>query len=129
MSVLKAIGALIAALVVWFVVATIIDRTVRAAWPAYAVAEPLLIFTLPMKIYRLTLGAVSTVVAAVAARRMSVARWLPWALGCALILLFLPEHYKIWSRLPAWYHLTFLGYLIPLALLGARLRFASAKSA
>lgn len=124
MSVLKAIGALIAALVVWFVVATIIDRSVRVAWPAYALTERLLVFTLPMKIYRLVLGAVCTVVAALAARRMNAARWLPLAFGFALILLFLPEHIRIWSRLPAWYHVTFLGYLIPLAVLGARLRSA-----
>jgi len=122
MSILKAIGALIVALLVWFVVATAIHRLACVLWPAYAQATPLLAFTLPMKIFRLSLGAISTVIAAAAARRMSAAPWLPAALGCALLVLFLPEHYKIWSRLPVWYHLTFLCSLIPLAFLGARLR-------
>jgi hypothetical protein len=121
MSILRGIGALIVALVVWFVVATAIHRLMCALWPAYAVATPLLNFTLPMKIARLSLGAASTLIAAATARRLSAASWLPVVLGCALLVLFLPEHYRIWNRLPVWYHLTFLCSLIPLALLGARL--------
>src|ERR1700757_3279594 len=120
-STLKGIGALIVALVVWFVVATIVHRIMCMLWPAYAQATPLLTFTLPMKIARLSLGALSTLIAAASARRLSAARWLPLVLGCALLVLFLPEHYKLWSRLPVWYHLTFLCSLIPLTLLGARL--------
>jgi hypothetical protein len=125
-STLKGIGALIAALVVWFVVATIVHRLMCMLWPAYAQATPLLTFTLPMKIARLSLGALSTLVAAATARRLSTARWLPLVLGCALLVLFLPEHYRIWDRLPVWYHLTFLCSLIPLTLLGARLQSVKA---
>jgi hypothetical protein len=120
-AILKGIGALVVALVVWFVVATVIHRLMCALWPAYALATPLLDFTLPMKIARLSLGALSTLMAAAAARRMSAAPWLPFVLGCALLVVFLPEHYRLWNRFPVWYHLTFLGSLIPLALLGNRL--------
>jgi hypothetical protein len=74
-----------------------------------------------MKIARLSLGAASTLIAAATARRLSAASWLPVVLGCALLVLFLPEHYRLWNRLPLWYHLTFLCSLVPLALLGARL--------
>jgi len=126
-STLKGIGAFVVALVVWFVVATIVHRLMCALWPAYALATPLLTFTLPMKIARLLLGALSTLVAAATARRLSAARWLPLVLGCALLLLFLPEHYRIWDRLPVWYHLTFLCSLIPLTLLGARLQSVKAS--
>ena len=126
-STLKGIGAFVVALVVWFVVATIVHRTMCALWPAYALATPLLTFTLPMKVARLSLGALSTLIAAATARRLSAARWLPLVLGCALLLLFLPEHYRIWNRLPVWYHLTFLCSLIPLTLLGARLQSVKAS--
>jgi hypothetical protein len=126
-STLKGIGAFVVALVVWFVVATIVHRLMCALWPAYALATPLLTFTLPMKIARLLLGALSTLVAAATARRLSAARWLPLVLGCALLLLFLREHYRIWDRLPVWYHLTFLCSLIPLTLLGARLQSVKAS--
>jgi hypothetical protein len=91
------------------------------AWPAYAVATSTLSFTLPMKIARLALSTLCTLLAGAIARRLSPARWLPVAVGCVLIVLFLPEHYLIWSHLPVWYHLTFLGSLIPLAVIGSRL--------
>ena len=120
-AILRGIGALIAALVVWFVVATAIHRLMCVLWPAYAIATPLLAFTLPMKIARLSLGVLCTLLAGATARRLSPARWLPIAVGCALVMLFAPAHYRIWDRLPVWYHLTFLGSLIPLAVLGARL--------
>ena len=120
-TILRGIGALIAAIVLWFVVATAGHRLMCALWPAYAGATPLLSFTLPMKLARLLLSTVCTLIAGAAARRMSLARWLPVTLGCALIALFAPEHYKIWDRLPVWYHLTFLCSLIPLTVLGARL--------
>jgi hypothetical protein len=124
-SIFKGVGALIVALVVWFVVATLVHRLMCMLWPAYAQATPLLTFTLPVKIARLSLGALSTLIAAASARRLSAARWLPLVLGCALLALFVPEHYRLWNRLPVWYHLTFLCSLIPLALLGAR--FQSVK--
>jgi len=117
----RGIGVLIGAIIVWLVVATIGHRLMCAVWPAYAAATPLLVFTLPMKLARLALSTVSTLIAAAAASRLSTARWLPVALGCTLIALFLPEHYRIWHRLPVWYHLTFLCSLIPLTILGARI--------
>lgn len=118
---LRGIGALIAAIVLWMVVATVVHRVMCVAWPAYAVATPTLSFTLPMKIARLALSTLCTLLAGAMARRLSPARWLPVAVGCVLIALFLPEHYLIWSHLPVWYHLTFLGSLIPLAVIGSRL--------
>jgi hypothetical protein len=121
LRVLRGIGVLFAAIVLWFVVATAIHRLACLFWPAYAAATPLLSFTLPMKLFRLSLGAVCTLASGAAARRLSNARWLPVALGAALVALFAPEHYRIWHQLPVWYHLTFLFSLIPFAVLGAGL--------
>jgi hypothetical protein len=117
----RAFGALIAALILWTVVATAGHRLACGLWPGYATGTPLLSFTLPMKIFRLSLGAFSTLAAGAVARRISPARWIPVALGCVLVVLFLPEHYKLWYRFPVWYHLAFLCTLIPLAVIGARL--------
>ena len=118
---LRAFGALITGIILWAVVATAVHRLAFVLWPEYAVATPLLAFTLPMKIFRLLLGGISTLAAGAVVRHISPARWVPLALGCVLVALFLPEHYKLWNRFPVWYHLTFLCSLIPLALLGARL--------
>jgi len=118
---LRAIGVLFLALIVWMVVATAGHRLMFVVWPAYAEATPLFSFTLAMKVFRLSLGAVSTLAAAAVARRLSAAPWLPVALGCLLVALFVPQHYFLWSRFPVWYHVTFLASLIPLTVLGARI--------
>jgi hypothetical protein len=46
-----------------------------------------------------------------------------------MLALFTPVHIQIWSRLPVWYHLFFLGTLAPLAALGAWCRGAFRPSA
>jgi len=118
---LRAIGAVLAAVVLWLIVATVIHRLMCVVWPAYAVATPLLAFTLSMKLARLSLSTFCTLLAGFAANRISNARGIAVAVGCVLVLLFLPEHYRIWDRFPVWYHLTFLSSLIPLSVIGARL--------
>jgi uncharacterized protein (DUF983 family) len=45
-----------------------------------------------------------------------------------LLAIFLPAHYRLWEKFPLWYHLTFLGSLILLTLLGARLKSLVLKS-
>jgi len=118
---LRGIGVVILTVLLWFVLATAIHRLMCVMWPAYAVATPLLAFTLPMKIARLLLSTVCTLIAGAIGQRLSRVSWVPIALGCVLILVFLPVHYRLWDRFPAWYHLTFLGSLIPLAMIGAHL--------
>jgi len=38
-----------------------------------------------------------------------------------VLAMFLPFHIAIWSKFPAWYHLTFLLTIIPAVLVGALL--------
>ena len=46
-----------------------------------------------------------------------------FTLGMQVLLLiaFVPVHVQLWSLFPFWYHLVFLGTLVPLMLLGSRL--------
>ena len=75
-----------------------------------------------MKIARLTLAIVSSLAAGFLTRVIAPAsRGAPWIVGAILLLLFLPVHIKIGSRLPLWYHLFFLLTLAPLVALGAEL--------
>ena len=116
----KTIGAAIAALVTWFVVATVLNLALRAWWPHYHEAEIAFNFTFAMKLARLVLGAISSlgagfVAAWIAKGRMSAAT----LTGIVLLGLFIPGHYRIWSKFPVWYHLTFLVSLLPITLLGA----------
>ncbi len=114
--------ALVAALVSWIVVATLLDMLLRHLLTGYRAAEPTLDFTVGMMLARLVLAALSSLVAG------AVAAWVapadhrpPWIAGLILLAMFLPEHVKIWHSLPVWYHLTFLVTLVPLVMLGARL--------
>jgi hypothetical protein len=38
-----------------------------------------------------------------------------------LLALFVPFHLGLWARFPVWYHIVFLGSLVPLVVLGAKL--------
>jgi hypothetical protein len=114
--------AAVAGFVAWFVVATVLDRALRLAWPGYAEGLPTFSFTLGMLAARLAEGAASTVAAGVVGAwigRRDVAPAI--GAGVLLLLLFVPTHAMLWSRFPIWYHLSFLGSLVPLTLLGARL--------
>jgi hypothetical protein len=58
-AIFKTVGAVIAALVTWFFVATVLNLALRAWWPHYHEAETAFNFTLAMKLARLVLGAIS----------------------------------------------------------------------
>jgi len=124
----KTIGAAIAALVTWFVVATVLNLALRAWWPHYHEAETAFNFTSAMKLARLFLGAISTLSAGFVAAWIGKSRMGSATLaGIALLCLFIPGHYRIWDKFPVWYHLTFLVSLLPLTLLGATLNHKAGR--
>jgi hypothetical protein len=119
---LRTVAGIVAGLIVWFVVATIVNLAFRALWPGYAEVEGAMRFTLAMMFARLLLGALSSLCAG-----FSVA-WITKGngkaakiLGVLLTAMFVPVHYGLWDKFPLWYHLAFLVSLFPLTLLGARL--------
>ena len=127
----RSILAVVAGLGLWVVVATVINLGLRARLAGYALAEPTMSFTLGMKIARLMLGALASLVAGAATGLIAPSRTsLPWVLGVIILAAFIPEHVQIWAKFPVWYHLVFLGTLVPLVVLGAALtRSRSHKSA
>jgi len=89
----------------------------------YAVAEPAMAFTLAMKWGRLTLAIIASLVTGLVVASLAPAnKRLPLILGTALLGVFIPVHYGLWDKFPLWYHLVFLGSLIPAVLAGARVR-------
>lgn len=115
----RIIGAIVAGLIAWAVIVTLLNFGLRAAIPGYHAAEPVMHFTLIMKIARLAIAALTSlfagaVVGLIAPRN----RLAPWICGLVVLLLFLPEHIRIWDQLPVWYHLSFLIPLIPLVAAG-----------
>jgi hypothetical protein len=121
-AIFKTVGAVIAAIVTWFFVATVLNLALRAWWPHYHEAETAFNFTFTMKLARLVLGAISCLGAGfVAAWIGRVGMRTATLTGIVLLVLFIPGHYRIWDKFPVWYHLTFLVSLLPLTLLGAAL--------
>jgi hypothetical protein len=118
----RAILAFISAAVVWVLVVSVLDRALRFIIPGYAVAEPRMAFTLGMMAARLIIAALTSLAAgAVTAVVAPASPSVPWVLGVVMLLLFIPDHLRLWSVFPLWYHLTFLVTLVPLVVLGARL--------
>jgi hypothetical protein len=120
---LRILAGAIAGVVVWVVVATILDFGLRFGWHDYAAVEKAMAFTLPMMVARLTESGISSVIGGMAAATVGRNRLRP-ALGAGIILLlpFAYYHYFVlWAKFPLWYHLTFLSSLIMLSVLGGYL--------
>src|SRR6266567_9495738 len=114
--------SIVAGLVAWTVIVTLLNFGLRAAIPDYHAAEATLQFTMAMKIGRLSEAALTSVAAgAVVGWIAPSRRWAPWAVGLIVLAMFLPVHVSIWNKFPAWYHLAFLVPLAPLVVLGASL--------
>ena len=125
----RAVAAIVAGLVAWAVVVTILNFGLRAAIPGYHEAEATLQSTTAMKIGRLTEAALASLAAgAVVALIAPAKKWAPWLVGLIVLAMFLPVHVKLWHAFPVWYHLSFLVPLVPLVALGAALAKGSAAA-
>lgn len=123
----RAILAFIVGAVVWVLVVSLLDRALRFVIPGYAAAEPRMAFTVGMMAARLIIAAITSLAAGAATAVIAPASPpVPWVLGVVMLLVFIPDHLRLWSLFPLWYHLTFLVTLVPLVVLGARLRQAAA---
>lgn len=112
----------VAGLAAWVTIAAGAGVIMRGAWPEYATVADAMTFTLPMMVARLAIGALATLaaglIAAVIARQSALASLIP---GVLLLAVFIPQHITLWDKFPVWYHLTFLGSLVPLTHLGGKI--------
>lgn len=118
----RAILAFAAGLVIWIVVVSVLDRSLRVLLAGYALAEPTMSFTVGMLVARLTIATLTSLIAGVIAGWIAPASpRMPVLLGVTLLVAFIPVHVRLWSLFPFWYHLVFLATLVPLVVLGSRL--------
>ena len=118
----RTVASVIAGLVAWAIVVTILNMGLRVAIPGYHPAEATLQFTMAMKVGRLTEAALTSLAAGTVIGFIDPARkWVPWLVGAIVLAMFLPVHMKLWNAFPVWYHLSFLLPLVPLVALGAAL--------
>jgi hypothetical protein len=118
----RTIASIVAGLVGWLVIVTILNFGLRAAIPGYHSAEATLQFTSAMKAGRLTEAALTSLAAGALVGWVAPrTNWASWVVGFAILAIFLPVHINLWNKFPAWYHLTFLVPIVPLVVLGASL--------
>jgi hypothetical protein len=118
----RSILACLAGFLAWVAVVTVINRVLRLSLPNYTAAEQTLQFTLGMKWARLAMAIVTSVAAGAVTDWVSrSSRWAPLIVGGVVLAMFVPVHIAIWSKFPAWYHLTFLLTIIPAVLAGGLL--------
>ncbi|MDE2133127.1 MAG: hypothetical protein KGJ49_00835 [Alphaproteobacteria bacterium] len=116
----RTIAAVLLGLAAWAAAVTILNWGLRLWLPGYGAVEHTMLFTLPMKLARLSIAAAASLAAGAIVRAVAPAsRWAPWIVGLVMVALFLPSHVSLWNRFPIWYHLTFLLTLAPLVALGA----------
>ncbi len=116
----RAILAFLAGLVAWTLVVSLLNRALRGMLDGYAAAEPTMTFTLGMMAARLTIAAVTSLLAGVVTRWVAPAgNRVAVVLGLFLLVAFIPIHASLWNHFPIWYHLTFLLTLVPLVVLGS----------
>ncbi len=119
----RKILGVVSGLAVWLVIVVLASLIVRRTWPAYVSRAETMDFTLSMRLARLAISAIGSVaagwVAAAISRGSRLTAVLP---GVVLLVLFIPQHVRIWDQFPVWYHLTFLVTLVPLSWLGGAIR-------
>src|ERR1700734_2228991 len=119
----RAVVAFIVGFLAWGVFVSLLDRVLRLSLAGYAAAEPKLAFTLGRMCARLTMAAVTSLIAgAVLGAIAPASKRTPWVLGLAILAVFIPVHVRLWHAFPLWYHLTFLVPLAPLIAVGAWLK-------
>jgi hypothetical protein len=119
---LKLIGGVLAGIVAWIVIVTVLNLGLRHGWPAYAAVEKAMTFTLPMMVARLSESALSSLASGYIAARIDKGGWAALVTGTILLLPFAYEHYTLLHKFPIWYHLTFLISLPLLSVVGGKLR-------
>ena len=119
---MRAAAGVVAGVIAWIVIASVCNFVLRLSWPEYAAVEQAMTFTLGMLVARLLFGALASMGAGVSvawvAQRNRIASA---SLVVLLLAMFIPAHYMLWDKFPAWYHLVFLVSLVLCPLLGTML--------
>lgn len=91
---------------------------------AFVNQEPFSPFPSILALHLLRAAAISLLSGFLAAFVSGENRKSPLALGILLLLVGIGVHALVWNYLPVWYHIAFLFLLLPLSVLGGRLKSA-----
>jgi hypothetical protein len=114
---------IIVGFVVWSILWVGIDAVLRAVWSGYDESVKAMTFSTTMLIVPLVLSVfcsiISGFVAALIARENSIS---PLILGILLLIVGIFVQISVWDKIPLWYNLAFWILLIPMTILGGKLK-------
>ena len=120
---LKIIFGVIAGFFLWSILWVGVDAALRGIWAGYNESVEAMSFSPSMLIVPLILSAVCSLiagfVAALIAKENSKS---PLILGVLLLLVGIIVQMGVWDKIPLWYHLAFWILLIPMTVLGGKLK-------
>ena len=120
---LRIILGVVAGFIVWSILWVGVDAGLRAVWISYDESVKAMTFSSSMLIVPLILSAIVSVVsgfvAALIAKENSKS---PLILGIVLLIVGIFAQMGVWDKIPLWYHLAFWILLVPMTVLGGKLR-------
>jgi len=120
---LRIILGVVAGFIVWSILWVGVDAGLRAVWISYDESVKAMTFSSSMLIVPLILSAIVSIVsgfvAALIAKENSKS---PLILGIVLLIVGIFAQMGVWDKIPLWYHLAFWILLIPMTVLGGKLR-------
>lgn len=119
----RIILGVIAGYIVWSIVWVGVDAIIRMLWTSYNESVQAMTFSSGMLVVPLFLSIVCSLLAgytAAALARENAKSTL--ILGILLLLTGIMVQAGVWNQIPLWYHLTFLVLLIPMTMIGGKLR-------
>ncbi len=109
--------------VVWSILWVGVDAILRAVWTSYDESVKAMTFSSSMLIVPLVLSAVVSIIsgfaAALISRENSKSSLI---LGILLLIVGIFVQMSVWDKIPLWYHLVFWILLIPMTVLGGKLK-------
>ncbi|MDQ3063405.1 MAG: hypothetical protein M3R14_11195 [Acidobacteriota bacterium] len=120
---LKIFLGIIVGFVVWSILWVGVDAVLRMVWTSYDESVKAMNFSSSMLIVPLVLSAVVSIISGfVAALISKESSKSPLILGILLLIVGIFVQVNVWDKIPLWYNLAFWILLIPMTVLGGRLR-------
>jgi hypothetical protein len=120
---LRIILGVIAGLVVWSILWVAGDAVLRAVWASYDESVKAMSFSSAMLIVPLILSAVVSIISGYTAALIAGENTkTPLILGVILLIVGVLVQMSVWEQIPLWYHLTFWILLVPMTILGGKLK-------
>jgi len=114
--------------IVWSILWVGFDAVLRAVWISYDESVKAMTFSSTMLVIPLILSAIVSIISGFVAALISKENSKsPLILGILLLIVGIFVQISAWDKIPLWYNLAFWTLLIPMTILGGRLRTKNQK--